>query len=567
MRRPRLPRLVCLRLGLAGLLLSLSPDALAQRDGLLQIGDQVSEFLLRQQTLGRLDGAFLLSQPFSAYEARRALDSLALHAEDLSAVDRALLRRFRGEQPGPGTETARGWASFLYQNGEDMLSVEGDDYGFQLNPAAYLSVGAARQIESATRPGTTPIWQNTRAIRAAGHIGSVFFESRIEETQQRPVTPEIEGGTIPRERRVRFLPLETGNRDRGTYDFGRAMGIVGFRSRHFEFRFGRDRNRWGAGTNSLWLSDFAPVYDQLQIRTTVWRIEYVNLFAAFDAQSVFPDRERALPRKYGAFHKLALHVTDRLQLELFESAVFLPDTLSGRSAYDVSFLNPIIFYHQVEKDYNFRGNLAVGAGAAWTVTPGVRPYGQVILTEFQAKELFSSRRAWSTKWGFLLGLSLADLPVPNLDVRAEVARIRPYTYSHHGDGNFTHYNDPLGHAAGQNLWDLALFLRYRPHPQVRLALNGAFTRRGRDTATQNFGGDPRLSYDDRVRDTGVRLLQGVRRDELLLELEGSYELLPDLFLSGGLRLESTDDEETGLYRYVAPFALLRWGLPFRSVRY
>ncbi len=560
MRRPRLVP------ALLGLLLLAAP-ATAQRDGLQQIGDQVSEFLLRQQTLGRLDGAFLLSQPLSAYEAGRALDSLALRTDDLSAMDRTLLARYRGERPGPGVTTVNGWASVLYQNGEDMLSTEGDDYGFQLNPSAYLTVGYARQTESETRDGSTPIWQNTRAIRASGHIGPVFFESRIEETQQRPVAPAIEGGTIPRERRVRFLPQETGNRVEGTYDFGRAMGIVGFRSKYFEVRFGRDRNRWGAGTNSLWLSDFAPVYDQLQIRTNVWRIEYVNLFAAMDAQSVFPDRERALPRKYGAFHKLALNVTDRLQIELFESAIFLPDTLSGRSAYDVSFLNPIIFYHQVEKDYNFRGNLAVGAGAAWTVTPGVRPYGQVILTEFQAKELFSSRRAWSTKWGFLLGLHLADLPIENLDVRAEVARIRPYTYSHHADGNFTHYNDPLGHAAGQNLWDLALFLRYRPHPQVRLALNGAFTRRGRDTETDNFGGDPRRSYDDRVRDTGVTLLQGIRRDELLLELEGGYELLPDLFLSAGLRFESTDDEETGLYRYAAPFALLRWGLPFRSARY
>ncbi|MEM1042748.1 MAG: capsule assembly Wzi family protein [Bacteroidota bacterium] len=560
-------RLSCLRLVLSGLALALSPEAIAQRDGLLQIGDQVSEFLLRQQTLGRLGGLALLSQPLSAYDAQRALDSLALRAGDLSAVDRVLLARFRGERPGPGAQAVRGWAG-LYRNGQDLLSVAGEGYAFQLNPAAYLTAGRARQTASETRPGTTTTWQNTRAVRASGHVGPVFFESRIEETQARPVRPQIENSTAPRERVVRFLPLETGSRVEGTYDFGRAMGVVGFRSRHFEARFGRDRNRWGAGTGSLWLSDFAPVYDQLQLRTTVWRLQYTNLFAAMDAQSVFPDRDRALPRKYGAFHKLALSVTDRLQIELFESVIFLPDTLSGRSAYDVSFLNPVIFYHQVEKDYNFRGNLSVGAGAAWTVRPGVRPYGQVLLTEFQARELFSSRRAWSNKWGFLLGLALADLPVENLDVRAEVARVRPYTYSHHTDGNYTHYNDPLGFAAGQNLWDAALFLRYRPHPQVRLALSGAYTRRGRDTEAQNFGGDPRRSYDeDRPRDFGVRLLQGVRRDELLLEVEGGYELLPGLFLAASLRFESISDEETGLYRYVAPSALVRWGLPFRSVRY
>ncbi len=561
-----MPRSAPLLLALAALLLVASPCARAQGDGLRQIGDQVSEFLLRQQTLSRLPGAHLLSQPLSAYEAQRALDSLALRAADLSAVDRALLQRYRGERPGPGTETVRRWTSALYQNGEDVLSVSGDDFAVQLNPAAYLTYGRAER-RGGPLDGATPIWQNTRAVRLSGHVGPVFFESRLEETQQRPVAPELEGATIPRERIVRFLPLEAGNRDRGTYDFRRAMGMAGFRSEHFEVRFGRDRNRWGAGTSSLWLSDFAPVYDQLQIRTSFWRVEYVNLYTAMEAQSAFPARERALPRKYGAFHKLALNVTDRLQVELFESAIFLPDTVSGRGAYDVSFLNPIIFYRQVEKDYNYRGNVGLGAGVAWTVAPGVRPYGQLLLTEFQAKEFFSSRRAWSNKWGFLVGLHLADPGVENLDVRAEVARIRPYTYSHHQDGNYTHYNDPLGHAAGQNLWDASLFVRYRPHPRVRLALNGAFTQRGRDTETQNFGGDPRRSYDDRVRDTNVRLLQGVRRDELLVELEAGYELLPGLFLEAGLRLEASDDAETGREGYAAPFGLVRWGLPFRSARY
>ncbi len=44
-------------------------------------------------------------------------------------------------------------------------------------------------------------------------------------------------------------------------------------------------------------------------------------------------------------------------------------------------------------------------------------------------------------------------------------------------------------------------------------------------------------------------------------------LLPDLFPEGDLRLEASDDEELGREGYLAPFALVRWGFPFRSVRY
>ena len=53
----------------------------------------------------------------------------------------------------------------------------------------------------------------------------------------------------------------------------------------------------------------------------------------------------------------------------------------------------------------------------------------------------------------------------------------------------------------------------------------------------------------------------------MLEAYLDYELLPGLFLEGAVRVESVDDELTGLYRYVEPHLSVRWGLPFQSVRY
>lgn len=539
-------------------------------DGVLQVGDDVSEFLQRQYTLGRLGNAFVNSQPLSAYEAQAYLDTLALNADRLSRVDRELLARYRGA-PGPGTEAVRRWLGhppYVYANGRDAFSVEGDGYALQLNPAAYLSAGYARRTATEALPDPSVVtWRNTRAIRGSGHLGSVFFETRLEETQYTPVRLTNAFGTSPRERIVRFLPRGPGERDRGVYDLGSAMGVVGFRSRFFEVRFGRDRNRWSSGTGSLFLSDFAPAYDQLQIRTTFWRVQYVNLYTGLEQRFPLVPREDATPRKFGAMHRLTVNVTDRVQAELFEGVVYLPDTSSGRPGYSFAFLNPLILYHQVEKDYNRRGNVLVGTGLSWIAAPGLRLYGQLLLTEFVGSEIFSGRGYWANKHAFLVGLDAVGRLHPAVDVRIEYAQARPYLYSHHGSGSYTHYNDVLGHPAGQNFRDVALFLHSRPTARTRLAASVAYTQRGRDTATQNFGGEPLLSYNTRVSEYGVSLLQGVRQDTWLGEFNAGYEVLPGLYLEGAVTLESISDEETGLYRYINPSILFRWNLPFKSLRY
>ena len=66
---------------------------------------------------------------------------------------------------------------------------------------------------------------------------------------------------------------------------------------------------------------------------------------------------------------------------------------------------------------------------------------------------------------------------------------------------------------------------------------------------------------------GYDLLGGVRQDRWLLEAHAGYELLPELFLEAALRVASVDDAERGLDRYVAPYLMLRWALPFQSRRY
>lgn len=562
---PLRPLLLAL-LALAALLVPPRAEAQAYREGLLQIGDDLARFLERQHTAGRLPGAHLSHQPLSAYDARALLDSLHLREDELSPVERALLRRFRGEEPGPGVALARRLASGLYANGLSPLAASGDGYDLEATPLAYLALGLARQTALDEREPTATVWQNTRGARLAGRIGEhVFFETRLEENQARVARPAAKGGTAPR---LAGIKLERGGQ---VYDYWNAMGIVGLRTRFFEARLGRDRNRWGFGTNSLALSGYAPAYDQIQLRTSVWRLQYTNLFARFTDSG--PKTRGALPirpQKYGVLHRLALDLPARVQLEFFEAVVFVADSTEAgyRSGFELAYLNPIIFYRAVEFDLGSPDNVLLGAGASWIATPGVKLYGQLILDEFAVRRIREDW--WGNKWGWMLGLHLAPAGRPNLDVRLEASRLRPFLYSHETSASaFVHFRDGLGHAAGPNAMDFAAFLHAQPRPELQAALTLAFTRRGRAPEGQNVGADPNQPYTtrDRERDFSTTTLQGIREDRLLVEARAAYELLPSLFAEVGLRAESTRDAERGLDRYVAPFASLRWGLPFPSVRY
>ena len=270
---------------------------------MLQIGDPMHRFLERQKTAGHLPGAFVSTQPLSAYEAQTYLDTLAARADSLNLTrsERRWVARFRGEMPAPGVRWAQSVWGRLYPNGQDLAAVSGEGYGLQVNPLLYASVGRGFRTE-----GDVTTWRNTRGVRASGHIGPVFFESRFTENQERPLVNAFQtnGDTAPR---LGFVLQQNGS----VYDYFTVEGVVGVRSKFFEVRFGRDRNRWGFGRQSLHLSNYPTAYEQLQIRTNVWRLQYTNLFTRFTRAVGLPaqgDRSDAVqPRSYGAFHRLAFN--------------------------------------------------------------------------------------------------------------------------------------------------------------------------------------------------------------------------------------------------------------------
>ncbi|WP_169577868.1 hypothetical protein [Salisaeta longa] len=548
-----------------------STAARAQTDGLQQLDDAVQVFLQQQHTLGHLPDAFLRQQPLSVEAAQAYLDSLAAldSAQTvLAPASRRRLQCLRGLCSNPRARWLNNRVGWLYENGRDLVSASGDGYALQLNPLMYATYQPAQVSGAAGAPSA--IWRNTRGVRVSGHIGEhLFFESRLTENQEQRVRPNFSStgreGTAPRQG---FVLRPAPN----TLDYTGATGVVGFRSRFFEVRFGQSRNRWSTGPGSLFLSDYATNYTHLQLRTTVGPVQYTNLFARFvDGDRLAPQGNRVdaiQPRRYGAFHRLSINITDRLNVGLFESVIFAPeqDSTVSRTGFDLAYLNPIIFYRAVERDLGSPDNAMIGVDASWIVTPGVQVYGQMLLDELLAKYIGDGW--WSNKWGFMAGVHYVPPQWPAFSARIEWARQRPYLGAHRFAGNgFAHWSDYLGHPAGPNSIDYAVFLKYRPAGPWQAGLNLSYTRRGRNTATQNFGSDPTVPSTTRARDFGVDILQGVRQARWIVEGHVGYEVLPGFFAEATLQAQGIDDAAEGVTRWVAPGLALRWGLPFGSIRY
>lgn len=553
--------------------LSISDPVSAQRDGLLQINDPIHNFLTWQYVAGRLPYAFLTHQPLSAYEARIYLDKLAEKTVDMNRVERALLSRYRGQSTLGQAERLHERYGVLYANGNDLISSEAEDYSVQFNPLLYFSGGMGRRSIQSEGSRTAFMWQNTRGVRFSGGLGeSIFFETRIEENQRIPGLPEFNKDSAPRLGNVKFESDSSRLDTDAAYDYFLATGVVGARTKHFEIRFGRDRNMWGAGKSSVQLSNYSTVYDQLQIRTTVGRFQYTNLFAAFsDLTDLSGDliENVTIPRKYGAFHRLALNVSHNIKLGLFEAVVFAED--SARSGFDVSYLNPVIFYRAVESDRGSSANVVAGGDFEWLVRPGLLTYAQVVIDEFKLSEIgFPNRGWWANKWSWLGGIQVLD-PIPglsNLRMRVEYTRTRPFTFSHRvANQGYIHYEDLLAHPSGPNSEDVGLFFSYQPTQRIFAELNLAATIRGRNSDTENFGSDPGVSYLTRDGDFGHQILQGIPQNRVLIEAHGGYELFPLLFVEGAFQFEHIRDDENGDEWYATPMIMLRWGLPFQSRRY
>ncbi|RMG85390.1 MAG: gliding motility protein RemB, partial [Bacteroidetes bacterium] len=407
---------------------------------------------------------------------------------------------------------------------ENLVDIQSEDYRLMINPLMNVRAGRENQSDEL-------IYTNTRGVQFSGVLGNKFaFYADFYENQAR--FPEYLRESITQRKVIpgegRFKVFKDGD----AQDWGFATGMIYFRpNKFFDFEFGQGKNFIGDGYRSLLLSDNAFSYPFLKITTSVWRLQYVNLFTQM-SDIRFKKPNGTFARKYVTAHYLSVNVTKRLNVGLFETVIY--EDSSGTRGYDVNYLNPIIFYRPIEFAVgSSSGNVLIGLNVKYRMTNKAHLYGQFVLDEFKFDEIKARSGWWANKFGFQLGVKGYDFLLPGLTAQTEVNFVRPYTYSHFNTlQNYGHYNQPLAHPLGANFVENVTLISYHKDRWFG-ELEIMYAAQGRDTLNSNWGTDVYKDYELRERDYDNKTGQGVHARTLYTDVKVGYLFNPQT----NLRLE------------------------------
>ncbi|RAR71773.1 gliding motility protein RemB [Flavobacterium aciduliphilum] len=405
---------------------------------------------------------------------------------------------------------------------ENTAAIQGDGYWFTLNPIFDMQVGKSEQ----------KTYINTRGIQVRGAIGEqLHFSSTIFESQGKfanyyndyiySIRPSGGNpGIVPGMGIAKDFKTDA-------YDFPMAEANITYTpSKFINLQLGYGRNFIGDGYRSLFLTDGVSPYPYFKINTNFWKIKYTNVYMWL--KDVRPDVtvDGTYASKYAATHYLSWNLSKRFNLGLFESVVWANQNNRG---FDMSFVNPIIFYRAVEISASSKsGNALLGFSGKYKLSNNINVYGQFLIDEFSFHEVKAGNNSWKNKFAQQIGVKFYNaFHVNNLLLQFEYNRIRPYVYSHSDIiTNYGSYNQSLGHQWGGNAKEMIAIARYH---KGRYFVDAKVTYgiRGLDYDGLNYGGNIYLNYNEnRPYDVGVEIGQGDKTKIIIADLQAGYLVNP-----------------------------------------
>lgn len=469
-------------------------------------------------------------KPYGRRDVARLAEAIAQDSGSLSATDRFNMRWLRRDNWNVARHPAEVGDGYVkgtfFQRPADLYSVATADSAFTLrvNPVLYLGTG------SGTGTGTAGLNVNTRGLQIEGTIDKKLgFYTFLADNQI--FTPDYVDARIRRDNVVPgeafWKPFKQTLTNPGGYDFFTARGYLNYAvTKHISAQLGHDKVFIGNGYRSLLMSDYAPAFFFLKLNTQVWKLRYQNLYTELTAS--YGRANQVFGKKYMVQHHLSLAVTPRLSVGVSEMVVFGKRT----GGFELQYLNPIIFYRSIEQSVGSKDNSLVGADVKWNIGHHVQLYSQVLLDEFLLKEVRARKGWWSNKQAVQVGAKYVDVAgISNLDLQAELNFIRPYVYQHQDSlTNYQHYQQPLAHPVGANLWEVVGLIRYQPVPRLTVTAKAIMTRFGADVDTLNWGSNVLLPYTPHPQEYGNKVAQGARVNQSYLDLTVSYQVIHNLFL-------------------------------------
>lgn len=449
------------------------------------------------------------SKPFNYADVNRYYDLSAAHASLLKNKTSLLGRKL--------------W-------NENTVRVQGEDYWFTLDPIFDLQLGKS----SDKRVDYT--YLNTRGLRFEGGIGAnLNFTTTVYETQARfdGYVNAYSESIRPSGGNPAVIPgmgiAKSFKQD--AYDIPLAEANLSYTpSKFLNLNLGYGRNFIGDGYRSMLLGDGVSPHPYVKINTTFWKIRYTNVYTWLKDVRPEVTLDGTYAQKYAAAHYLSLNLTKRWNIGLFESVVWAKKDNRG---FDMSFVNPIIFYRSVEFASSSKsGNALLALTTKYKFSDQWQFYAQYLLDEFSLSDMRAGEQSWKNKFGYQLGIKYFDaFGLENLVLQTEYNHARPYLYSH-SDAitNYGHVNQSLAHPWGGNFREfvaIGRFHRGRYFADAKLTVG----QRGFDFNTNgdfaNYGADIYRDYNTgRPYETGVSIGQGNKTNVFIADVQAGYIVNP-----------------------------------------
>lgn len=356
----------------------------------------------------------------------------------------------------------------------------------------------------------------------------------------------------------------------GDERFFKARGYFTFSpTRHIGLQFGQDQNFIGNGYRSLVLSNHSKDYLFLKVNTKIWKLNYQNLFTQITDYTRQSATGKGIKPKFFVNHYLGIKLFKNLEIGVFESIIFDRSDSVKKGYFDLNYLNPIIFYEAVENDLNSSDNVILGGDWKWNFLQRFSFYGQLVLDEFNRKELSKRSKWWANKYAIQAGLKYINaFTIKGLDLQVEYNLARPYTYSHFKRSqNYVNYNQPLAHPLGANFKELLGIIKYQPSYKLFVETGLFFIIKGLDSSskTKHFGGNILETYGKRPYEYGHNIAQGVNTNYSMAFLHVSYMAYHNIWLDARANIRLVKSDLTSFNSESSWFQLgLRMNLSMRD---
>ena len=311
-------------------------------------------------------------------------------------------------------------------------------------------------------------------------------------------------------------------------------------NKHFNFQIGNDKQFFGDGYRSLFLSDNASNNPYLKLTANFWRIKYTCLYnlmnyGGINGYNVESDVSK-FKTKYGVYHLISVDVAKWFQFTFFEGVTWFKGDSTRTRGLEFSYLIPVAFIRPVEFALGSPDNVVLGIGMKFKASPKQIFYTQIMLDDLDVASARKNKGFYRTKVAVQLGYKTYDIfKVKHLDFQTELNIVRPFVYAHKApEQSYTNFNQALAHPIGANFLESITFINFWKKHWVASAkfqyvvqgLDNLYEHKGSNIFISDYLISPNLNSA-----SGQYFLQGLKTRMINAEVRGGYLINPKINLS------------------------------------